>query len=47
MTFQVEEMYLGGKKTLRGKNCKQNHKAVILGVKGQWLKDSAGKIDDI
>lgn len=43
MTFQVEEMYW--KKTVKGKNYNQTHKAFILDVKSQQLKDSAGKID--
>lgn len=35
------------KNTLKEKNYNQNHKAVILDVKGQWFKDSAGEIDYI
>lgn len=47
MKFQAEEMYLRKKNTLKEKNYNQTHKAVILDVKGQWFKDSAGKIDYI
>ena len=44
MTFQEEEIYVGGGRSKRVENnCKQIQKAVILDVKGQWLKTQLGK----